>query len=140
MLKTIEKSINILNQKEKNPKLSKKKLYGLELVLEVFDCDLQILTSEKKIREFIIGASNITKLQRYRSPQIKRFMGGGLFGEGYSFFQFLSSSSITGHFIEPDRLAFINIFSCSLFDHKEAANFTKEFFKAKRIRSKLIVH
>lgn len=119
---------------------NKKKIYGLELVLEVFDCDLKFLTSEEKIREFLVNASKVVKLRRYGSPQIKRFMGGGLFGEGYSFFQFLSSSSITGHFIEHGRLAFINIFSCSIFDPERVANFTKKFFKAKKIRQKLIVH
>ena len=119
---------------------NKKKVYGLELILELFGCDINNLTSEPKIREFIINITKALNLGRYGPPRIKRFMGGGLFGEGYSFFQFLDSSSITGHFIEPGRIAFINIFSCGVFDPKRAAEFTKEFFQAKKIKTKLITH
>ncbi|MDO8663772.1 MAG: S-adenosylmethionine decarboxylase [Candidatus Wildermuthbacteria bacterium] len=143
MLRTAEKTIDIPDCSSsaiKTPELKNKKIYGLELVLEVFGCDLKFLTSEPKIREFIINVTNTLKLGRYGPPRIKRFMGGGLFGEGYSFFQFLDSSSITGHFIEPDRIAFINIFSCGVFDPDLAADFTKNFFQAARIKSKLIVH
>ena len=121
-------------------KKKKNKVYGLELILELFGCDLNILTSESKIREFIISATKELNLGRYGPPRIKRFMGGGLFGEGYSFFQFLDSSSITGHFIEPGRIAFINIFSCGIFDPKQAADFSKKFFRAKKIKSRLITH
>lgn len=120
---------------------NKKKIYGLELILELFGCDLKVLTSAKKIREFLVLVCKEVNLGRYGPPRIKRFKGGGLFGEGYSFFQFLNSSSITGHFIETeDRIAFINIFSCGVFDPKKAADFSKKFFKAETIKTKLIIH
>lgn len=119
---------------------NKKKIYGLELILEVFDCDLKYLTSKEKIQEYLVKTSKIIKLERYGSPQIQRFMGGGGWDMGYSFFQFLTTSSITGHCLELEKLVFINVFSCSIFDPKKARDFTKKFFRAKKVNSKLIVH
>lgn len=121
-------------------KNKKKKIYGLELILELFDCNLKAISSKNKIREFINQTCQITKMRKYGPPSIKRFKGGGYFGQGFSFFQFITSSSISGHFLEKERIAFINIFSCDLFNPKKVSKFTKEFFGAKRIRKKIILH
>ncbi len=119
---------------------NKKKIYGMELILELFDCDLKNLTSKEKIKEFVNSLCQAIKMKKHGPIIIERYKGGGLFGEGYSFFQFITTSSITGHFIEPDRIAFINIFSCNVFNSKNAANFTQKFFQAKRIKNRLIIH
>jgi S-adenosylmethionine/arginine decarboxylase-like enzyme len=79
-------------------------------------------------------------MKKFGKASIKRFQGGGYFGKGFSFFQFITTSSIVGHFIEKDKIAFLNIFSCKVFNHKKAANFAKKFFKAKRIKMKIILH
>ncbi|MDO8470396.1 MAG: S-adenosylmethionine decarboxylase [bacterium] len=117
-----------------------KKIYGLELVLELFDCDLEKLTSIGRVEEFLDKLEKEGGLTRYGAPLIKRFMGGGHFGEGYSFLQFLSSSSISGHYIEPDRIAFINVFSCSMFDHKKVTQFCTKYFDAKKVKATPIIH
>ena len=119
---------------------NKKKIYGLELILEVFDCDIKVLTSRQKIREYLKRVSKIVNLELYGSAKIERFMGGGLWGKGYSFLQFLTTSSVAGHFLEKEKVAFINIFSCSIFKSKAAVVFTKKFFRARKIKSKLIAH
>ena len=118
----------------------KKKIYGLELVLELFDCDLEKLTSINRVEEFLGKLEKEGGLTTYGAPLIKRFMGGGHFGEGYSFLQFLSSSSIAGHYIEPDRIAFINVFSCSMFDQKRVTRFCTKFFIAQKVKATVIVH
>jgi len=58
---------------------------------------------------------------------------------GFSLVQLIESSSISGHFSELWNKAFINIFSCKLFDDKKAANFTKKFFKAKKIKKRILI-
>lgn len=117
-----------------------KKIYGLELILELFDCDLDIITSKSKIEEFIVKICKVIKMKRFGKALIKRFQGGGYFGKGFSFFQFITTSSIVGHFIEKDKIAFLNIFSCNIFDYKKAADFAKKFFKAKKVKIKIILH
>ena len=140
MLKTTEKLVNISDYKLKLSKPKKKNFYGLELIVELFGCDLEIITSQAKIQEFINGVCREIKMEKYGSSYIKRFHGGGLWGEGYSFFQFITTSSVTGHFIENGGIAFINIFSCKKYDTEKAISFTEKFFRAKKTKSKLIIH
>ena len=117
-----------------------KKIYGLELVIELFGCQYNIMRSKKKIEEFLTEATNLTGLKLYKKPQIERFMGGGGWEEGYSFFQFLTTSSITGHCIEPENVVFLSIFSCGVFDVKIMSKFAKKFFRAKWMRKRAIYH
>ena len=117
-----------------------KRIYGLELVVELFGCHYKIMRSKKKIREFLIEVTNLTGLKAEGKPHIKRFMGGGGWEEGYSFFQFLTTSSIVGHCIEPDNVVFITIFSCGVFDEKIMADFAKKFFRARKMRKRPNYH
>ena len=121
-------------------KLMSNKIYGLELVLELFSCQYKIMRSKKKIQEFLVEATKLTGLRPEGRPYIKRFMGGGGWETGYSFFQFLTTSSITGHCIEPENIVFLNIFSCGVFDERIISDFSKKFFRAKRIKKKTIYH
>ena len=140
MLETEEKLVKMPEFSAKIQPETKKEIYGMELILELFDCDLGTITSKDKIQEFIDGACKEINMEKYGAARIKRFPGGELWGVGYSFLQFLTTSSITGHFIEKGGIAFLNIFSCKQYDDKKAAQFAEKFFGAKRINSRLIVH
>jgi len=120
--------------------LRKKKSYGMELILELFGCDMDVITSKKKIEEYIITACNGIKMERYGNPMVKKFPGGERWGVGYSFLQFLTTSSMAGHFINEGGIAFLNIFSCKEYDAEKAAKFAEQFFKPNKIKSKLIIH
>ena len=118
----------------------RKRIYGLELVVELFGCEYKILRSKKKIEEFLVEATNLTGLKSFKLPRIHRFMGGGGWEEGYSFHQFLTTSSISGHCLETENIVFLNIFSCGVFDEKIMSKFAKKFFHAKWMRKKAIYH
>jgi len=70
---------------------------------------------------------------------LTRFGSKNSFIEGYSLVQLIETSSITGHFSEQWKTAYINIFSCKNFNEKSAKKFTKQFFGAKKITSKFII-
>ena len=139
MLKTIEEPASSV-QGLRISQTNNKKIYGMELILELFGCDLGIITSKEKIQKFIVDVCKEINMERYGRSQIKRFPGGDLWGVGYSFLQFLTTSSIAGHFIDNGGIAFINIFSCKQYDAQKAVDFTEKFFQAKKINSQLIVH
>ena len=121
------KKIDVKNQKT----------YGMELILDIYDCDSEIIRSKKKILEYSNKLCNLIKVKRYGKPIIKRFALHLDYAAGYSLVQLIESSSVTGHFSELWNKAFINIFSCKLFDDKKALNFTKKFFKAKKLKIEL---
>ena len=107
--------------------------------MDLWSCDSKILCSKKKILEYSDKICKIIKMKKYGRPLCQKFGFGKDFTAGYSLVQLIESSSITGHFSELWSRAYINIFSCKLFNHKIAAKFTKKFFKAKKIKNRILI-
>lgn len=120
-------------------KNKKEKIYGKELIMDLRSCDLRILCSKKKILEYSDKICKIIKMKKYGRPFCQKFGFEKDFTVGYSLVQLIESSSITGHFSELLGRAYINIFSCKLFNHKIAAKFTKKFFKAKKVKNRILI-
>ena len=116
-----------------------KKIYGKELILDLFECDPKIIRSKKKILEYSNKICNLIKMKKYGKPICERFGFGKDFTAGFSLVQLIESSLVSGHFSELWNRAFIDIFSCKLFDEKIATNFTKKFFKAKKIKNRVLI-
>ena len=116
----------------------KKKTYGYELVMDLYDCDIEILTSKKKLKEYVDTLCRLIKMKKFGKTLIPYFGDNAAYTKGYSLVQLIETSSITGHFSELWKTAYINIFSCLKYDSEKAKKFTKEFFKAKKTRSRFL--
>ena len=123
----------------KNLKLGKKKIYGQELILDLFDCDPKIIRSKKKILEYSNQLCDLIKVKKHGKPIIRRFGFKKAFITGYSLAQLIESSLVSGHFSELWNRAFVNVFSCKSFNIKKVKGFTKKFFKAKKIKSRTLI-
>lgn len=119
--------------------MANKKIFGFELVLDLSECDLEVLRSRKKLAEYVDRLCKLIDMKKYGKVQLPYFGLEKPQTKGYSLLQFIETSSITGHFSEHWRKSYINIFSCKPYDHKLAAKFTKEFFKAGSMRARYIV-
>lgn len=89
--------------------------------------------------DFVDKLCNLIKMKKFGETFCERFGLGLDYAAGYSVVQLIESSSITGHFSELWRTAYINVFSCKEFDSKAVENFTKEFFEAKDTTSTFLV-
>ena len=127
------------HMKKTELKSQKLKIYGQELILDLIDCDPKIIRSKKKILEYSNKLCNLIKVKKYGKPIIERFALHLDYVAGYSLVQLIESSLVSGHFSELWNKAFINIFSCNSFNSKKAADFTKKFFHAKKIRKRIII-
>ncbi len=116
-----------------------KKIYGKELILDLFECDPKIIRSKKKILEYSNKICNLIKMKKYGKPICERFGFGKDFTAGFSLVQLIESSLVSGHFSELWNKVYINIFSCKNFDDKKAAAFTEKFFKAKKIKNRVLI-
>jgi len=116
-----------------------KKIFGYELIMDLYDCDLNVMTSRKKLQEYVDTLCPLIDMVKYGKLQLPYFGTQKPQTKGYSLAQFIETSSITAHFSEHWRISYINIFSCKTFDPKVAKKFTKEFFKAGRVRARFIV-
>jgi len=122
-----------------NKKILKKGDYGMELILDLYECDPEVLSSKRKLKEFVDKLCDILKMKKYGRCYLPYFGLSAEHTPGYSLLQFIETSSITGHFAEKTNTAYLNIFSCQEFDPKEAVDFAKTFFKAKRVKKRLYV-
>lgn len=116
-----------------------KKNYGFELIINLYECDKTVITSCKKLKEFVDKLCKLIKMKPYGKPLIPYFGENATHTKGYSLVQLIETSSITGHFSDYWETAYINIFSCKKFNKDLAKKFTKEYFGAKKIVTRFLV-
>ena len=119
--------------------MKKKEDYGMEVVLDLYHCDPKVISSGKCIRNFADKMCKLLKMKKFRKALTPHFGHDDPKTSGYSLLQFIETSSITGHFSESWNSAYINVFSCRKFSATKAINFTKKFFKAKRVKARKII-
>ncbi|MFO7965277.1 MAG: S-adenosylmethionine decarboxylase [Desulfobacterales bacterium] len=118
---------------------NEKVTFGWELIMDLYGCDPAQIASEAAIRDYAVKLCKLLKMKPYGDPQTPYFGENQEHTKGYSLLQFIETSSITGHFSEHTRAAYINIFSCKWYDMAAAENFTKKHFGAGRVNSRFIV-
>ncbi len=116
-----------------------KKIFGYELVINLYECDIDMISSKKKLQEYVDKLCDLIKMVKYGKTLLPYFGENAAFTKGYTLVQLIETSSITGHFSEFWKTAYINIFSCKAYDHKIARKFTRDFFKAKKIKTKYLI-
>lgn len=122
----------MINAKNKNDK----GIYGQELILNLYDCDLAKISSAHEIKKFVIElCDKVIHMKRYGEALIPHFGHENPLTSGYSLVQLIETSSVTAHFSEYKRSVYLNIFSCAWFDVEKTTEFCKNFFGAKRIES-----
>ncbi len=113
--------------------------YGLEVILDLYECDPKVIRSKKKLAQFVTRLCKLLRMEKYGKTLLPHFGYNEAHTAGYSLLQFIETSSITGHFSEMWNAAYLNIFSCRAFDAPKAIRFTVKFFKAKRFKKHVLV-
>jgi len=126
--KTDKEVVNLF--KEQKP-------WGLECLLNIFNCDPGMIKDKECIKDFIIDLCNFIDMKRYGEPIIERFGSGNLFG--ISFVQLIHTSCIVGHISEETGTIYLDIFSCKEYSPKWTADFAMNYFRGDRVEVKVIV-
>ncbi len=110
------------------------KAWGMLSSLDIKECDVKKVEDPEAIKKWIIDLCELIEMKRFGEPVVVRF-GEEKRVEGYSAFQLIETSAISGHFGIDDKTGegygYIDIFSCKHFDPWKAAEFTKERFGGK---------
>ncbi|MCK9614676.1 MAG: S-adenosylmethionine decarboxylase [Candidatus Omnitrophica bacterium] len=117
----------------------KKQVFGYELIMDLHGCDLGVMTSKKKLQEYVDKLCPLIDMVKYGKLFLPYFGIQKPHTKGYSLAQFIETSSITAHFSEHWRISYINIFSCKPFNPSVAKKFTKDFFKADYVKARFLV-
>ena len=118
--------------------------YGRELILDLHDCDPTRFT-RKAIRDYLDGLCRLIDMEpcdlhfwddlgvpeseQQTHPKTK----------GTSAVQFILTSTVVIHTLDLLHAAYINIFSCKDFDTNAAADYTKQWFKARHYNKTIIL-
>jgi len=122
-----------------SPREEDSELFGQELILNLYGCDLKTISSQTKIRKFVIElCDNVIHMKRYGRAFIPHFGHENPITSGYSLVQLIETSSVTAHFSEYKKSVYINIFSCAWFDVKTTTAFCKKYYGAKTVKAKLV--
>ncbi len=113
--------------------------FGQELILDLYECDLQKISDAESISQFVIKlCDEVIMMKRYGVAQIPHFGHQNPVTAGYSLVQLIETSLVSAHFSEYKRAVYLNIFSCKSFDVKTTTEFCKTWFGAHKLRRKLI--
>ncbi|MDD2411134.1 MAG: S-adenosylmethionine decarboxylase [Candidatus Methanomethylophilaceae archaeon] len=123
----------LLSDEEAIKKYNGEKLWGLLVSIDLGECDHSKIASKEHIAQFAIDLAKHINMKRYGEPQVV-FFGDEPKVQGYSLVQLIETSMISGHFAEDTDRAFIDIFSCREFGPEDSANFTQEYFGAKKMQ------
>lgn len=112
--------------------------FGQELVLDLYDCDLEKISSGEHIKNFVIKlCDEVIFMKRYGEPLVEHFGHDNPVTSGYSLVQLIETSCVSAHFSEYKKAVYLNIFSCKWFDGDKAEQFSKEWFGAGRVVAKM---
>ena len=113
--------------------------FGWELILDLYDCDYDKISSEQSIRAYAQELCKVIDMKAYGEPLTPYFGEQHEHTKGYSLLQFIETSSITGHFSEGTGAVYINIFSCKPYDAHVAETFTRNWFGAQSVKARFLV-
>ncbi|MFH1063409.1 MAG: S-adenosylmethionine decarboxylase [Candidatus Omnitrophota bacterium] len=115
-----------------------RKIFGYELILNLEECDKNVISSSKKLKQYVDELCALIKMEKYGKTLLPYFGERAAYTKGYSLVQLIETSSIVGHFSDFWGTAYINIFSCKAYDANLAKKFTKDFFEAKRMKTRFL--
>ena len=117
--------------------------FGVELILDLHDCDTSTFTRES-ISRYLEGLCELIDMKREELyfwddidvPEEERQASPHT--QGTSAVQFILTSSIVIHTLDQLRSIYINLFSCKEFDPKLAEKFTVDWFGAGSFTARFI--
>ena len=112
------------------------KSYGKELILDLYNCDVD-QNSAEKLELYVIGLCDIASMVRARDP----YTGAPMFWTwdehrpgkadhlvGVSAVQSIETSNIVIHTLDKLKTVYINFFSCKDFNAVHAISYSQAFF------------
>ena len=124
---TLEK-VNGVNYEEVKSKFRSMDAWGLVTSIDLHGCNPDYIRDAEKIREYVDKLCKLIEMKKFGDCVVVNF-GEDEKVAGFSMAQLIETSLISGHFANQTNTAYIDIFSCKLYDPAKAAEFTKEFFE-----------
>ncbi len=119
------------NRTEKLRDAEEAEIWGLLSSVDLYECDPEIIRDAEEIKRFVKELCDLIEMKRFGETVVVHF-GEDEKVAGYSMTQLIETSLISGHFANLTNAAYLDIFSCKMYDPDQVVEFAMEFFKAKR--------
>lgn len=106
--------------------------WGVAVAVDCYDCNPEIIRSADMIKQFTQELVDLIEMKTFGPCHVVHF-GEDERVAGYSMFQLIETSCISGHFANQTNAAYLDIFSCKAFSADVAAEFCQKFFQAQKI-------
>ena len=107
-----------------------KDAWGVLTSIDLHDCDGGTIRDAERIRQFVYELCERIGMKRFGECVVVNF-GEDERVAGFSMTQLIETSLISAHFANQTNATYLDIFSCKYYNPFEAAEFAREFFKAK---------
>ena len=104
--------------------------WGILTVIDLYQCNPDTIRNGLLIEKYVNQLVDLIKMKKFGEIRLQYF-GSCKKVEGFSMYQFIETSEISGHFANESNSAYIGIFSCKDYDSIISAKFTAKFFEAK---------
>lgn len=108
-------------------------VWGYHLILDCRAC--RGVNDADNIRDFVAELVPSIDMKSWGEPVVQHFAEHSPEHAGYSLVQLVETSSITGHFAEITGDAYLDIFSCKVFDTETVKRVVRAYFAPERIRT-----
>jgi S-adenosylmethionine/arginine decarboxylase-like enzyme len=109
--------------------------WGYHLLLDCTGCSN--IDDKDTILAFVKAVCERIGMTPHGDPVLE-YLNEGRPNQGYSLMQMITTSNITGHFMELDGVAYIDIFSTKQFDVDSTLKVVDEYFHPRRSRLNFI--
>lgn len=103
--------------------------WGMMASIDLKNCNPILIREPLVIEKFVKELCELIKMKRYGNCQVVHF-GEDEKVAGFSMVQLIETSLISGHFANATNAAYLDVFSCKLFDPDMVAEFSLKFFEA----------
>lgn len=108
--------------------------WGYHLILDCKGCDREKIMSRENVLGFVKNLVVAIDMKAYGEPTLEHFATHDPEKGGFSLVQLIETSSITGHFVDKNGDAYIDIFSCKEFSIEISKELVDDYFSPKKIK------
>ena len=108
--------------------------WGYHLILDCRGCDRDAVRDRETLLEWLRTLVERIDMRAFGHPVCEHFATHDPDAAGYSLVQLIETSSITGHFVDRNGDAYIDVFSCKAFDLETVRAVVHEYFRPATIR------
>lgn len=108
--------------------------WGYHCITDCGGCDLEKISSKENIVAFTKELVKRIDMTAFGEPIVEHFATHDPAKAGYSMLQLIETSNLSAHFVERDRTAYFDVFSCKPFSNDVVIDTIKEFFGAQNVR------